>query len=158
MRHWYNFCWSYILLFDEHFLSLINWVFPICRKRAILTLQFATIWWPLRFVYSYKSMFLILLVSLLRLMHSIFYVLFLSYSKNCVLWRRLTLSCWTISDFTWLQLRPNFSDAWANLGSAYMRKGRLNEAAQCCRQALALNPALVGLSFIFCPLSSLLVL
>lgn len=42
-----------------------------------------------------------------------------------------------------LQLRPNFADAWSNLASAYMRKGRLNEAAQCCRQALALNPLLV---------------
>lgn len=45
---------------------------------------------------------------------------------------------------TWLQLRPNFCDAWSNLASAYMRKGRLDEAAQCCRQALALNPRLVG--------------
>ncbi|KAG6735922.1 hypothetical protein POTOM_061393 [Populus tomentosa] len=44
---------------------------------------------------------------------------------------------------TWLQLRPNFADAWSNLASAYMRKGRLNEASQCCRQALALNPHLV---------------
>jgi protein O-GlcNAc transferase len=43
-----------------------------------------------------------------------------------------------------LQLRPNFADAWANLASAYMLKGRFNEAAQCCRQALALNPHLVG--------------
>lgn len=43
-----------------------------------------------------------------------------------------------------LQLRPNFADAWSNLASAYMRKGRFNEAAQCCRQALALNPRLVG--------------
>lgn len=42
-----------------------------------------------------------------------------------------------------VQLRPNFADAWSNLASAYMRKGRLNEAAQCCRQALALNPLLV---------------
>lgn len=42
-----------------------------------------------------------------------------------------------------LQLRPNFCDAWSNLASAYMRKGRLGEAAQCCRQALALNPLLV---------------
>ena len=45
--------------------------------------------------------------------------------------------------FCLLQLRPNFADAWSNLASAYMRKGRLNEAAQCCRQALALNPHLV---------------
>ncbi|KAJ6379946.1 hypothetical protein OIU76_016577 [Salix suchowensis] len=44
---------------------------------------------------------------------------------------------------SWLQLRPNFADAWSNLASAYMRKGRLNEASQCCRQALALNPHLV---------------
>lgn len=44
---------------------------------------------------------------------------------------------------TSLQLRPNFADAWSNLASAYMRKGRLSEAAQCCRQALALNPLLV---------------
>lgn len=43
-----------------------------------------------------------------------------------------------------LQLRPNFCDAWSNLASAYMRKGRLEEAAQCCRQALQLNPHLVG--------------
>lgn len=51
-----------------------------------------------------------------------------------------------------LQLRPNFCDAWSNLASAYMRKGRLNEAAQCCRQALALNPLLVNshLSIYFC--------
>lgn len=42
-----------------------------------------------------------------------------------------------------LQLRPNFADAWSNLASAYMRKGRFTEAAQCCRQALALNPRLV---------------
>lgn len=42
-----------------------------------------------------------------------------------------------------LQLRPNFADAWSNLASAYMRKGRLNEATQCCRQALALNHRLV---------------
>ncbi|KAL6009531.1 hypothetical protein ACLOJK_022760 [Asimina triloba] len=41
------------------------------------------------------------------------------------------------------EFRPNFSDAWSNLSSGYMRKGRLNEAAQCCRQALALNPRLV---------------
>ena len=47
------------------------------------------------------------------------------------------------SFFTSLQLRPNFADAWSNLASAYMRKGRLSEAAQCCRQALALNPLLV---------------
>lgn len=45
--------------------------------------------------------------------------------------------------FCLLQLRPNFADAWSNLASAYMRKGRLAEAAQCCRQALALNPRLV---------------
>ena len=44
-----------------------------------------------------------------------------------------------------LQLRPNFADAWANLASAYLLKGRFNEAAQCCRQALALNPHLVGI-------------
>ena len=44
---------------------------------------------------------------------------------------------------SWLQLRPNFADAWSNLASAYMRKGRLDEASQCCRQALALNPLLV---------------
>lgn len=49
----------------------------------------------------------------------------------------------------WLQLRPNFADAWSNLASAYMRKGRLNEAAQCCRQALALNPRLVLTSYPF---------
>ncbi|KAK9048557.1 hypothetical protein SSX86_032478, partial [Deinandra increscens subsp. villosa] len=42
-----------------------------------------------------------------------------------------------------IELRPNFADAWSNLGSAYMRKGRLTEAAQCCRQALSLNPRLV---------------
>lgn len=45
--------------------------------------------------------------------------------------------------FCLLQLRPNFADAWSNLASAYMRKGRLNDAAHCCRQALALNPHLV---------------
>jgi tetratricopeptide (TPR) repeat protein len=51
---------------------------------------------------------------------------------------------------TCLQLRPNFCDAWSNLASAYMLKGRLNEAAQCCRQALALNPLLVNfISFCF---------
>jgi protein O-GlcNAc transferase len=44
---------------------------------------------------------------------------------------------------TAIQLRPNFCDAWSNLASAYTRKGRLNEAAQCCRQALAINPRLV---------------
>lgn len=42
------------------------------------------------------------------------------------------------------QLRPNFADAWSNLANAYMRKARVNEAAQCCRQALALNPNLVN--------------
>ncbi|KAL9289796.1 hypothetical protein ACSQ67_024429 [Phaseolus vulgaris] len=42
-----------------------------------------------------------------------------------------------------IQLRPNFADAWSNLASAYMRKGRLSEAAQCCRQALAINPLMV---------------
>lgn len=42
-----------------------------------------------------------------------------------------------------LQLRPNFADAWSNLASAYMRNGRLSEATQCCRQALALNHRLV---------------
>jgi len=42
-----------------------------------------------------------------------------------------------------LQLRPNFADAWSNLASAYMRKGRLSEATQCCQQALSLNPLLV---------------
>jgi len=47
-----------------------------------------------------------------------------------------------------LQLRPNFADAWSNLASAYMRKGRLTEAAQCCRQALALNPLLVSFLFL----------
>ncbi|XP_039041109.1 probable UDP-N-acetylglucosamine--peptide N-acetylglucosaminyltransferase SEC isoform X2 [Hibiscus syriacus] len=41
------------------------------------------------------------------------------------------------------KLRPNFADAWSNLASAYTRKGRLNEAAQCCRQSLSLNPRLV---------------
>lgn len=46
-----------------------------------------------------------------------------------------------------VQLRPNFADAWSNLGSAYMRKGRYSEAAQCCRQALQLNPRLVDFSF-----------
>ncbi|KAF3676306.1 putative UDP-N-acetylglucosamine--peptide N-acetylglucosaminyltransferase SEC [Capsicum annuum] len=45
--------------------------------------------------------------------------------------------------FTKEGLRPNFADAWSNLSGAYMRKGRLSEAAQCCRQALALNPRLV---------------
>ncbi|MCS4559127.1 tetratricopeptide repeat protein, partial [Shewanella sp. C32] len=44
---------------------------------------------------------------------------------------------------TAIQLRPNFCDAWSNLASAYTWKGRLNEAAQCCRQALAINPRLV---------------
>lgn len=38
------------------------------------------------------------------------------------------------------QLRPNFADAWSNLANAYMRNGRVNEAVQCCRQALELNP------------------
>lgn len=53
-------------------------------------------------------------------------------------------SSWLVFGFCGtLQLRPNFADAWSNLASAYMRKGRLNEAAQCCRQALALNPLLV---------------
>jgi tetratricopeptide (TPR) repeat protein len=47
-----------------------------------------------------------------------------------------------------LQLRPNFADAWSNLASAYMRKGRLTEAAQCCRQALAINPLMVILLFV----------
>ncbi|KAG6529291.1 hypothetical protein ZIOFF_011488 [Zingiber officinale] len=41
------------------------------------------------------------------------------------------------------KLRPNFADAWSNLASAYTRIGRLNDAAQCCRHALALNPRLV---------------
>ncbi|OIT32969.1 putative udp-n-acetylglucosamine--peptide n-acetylglucosaminyltransferase sec, partial [Nicotiana attenuata] len=41
------------------------------------------------------------------------------------------------------QLRPNIADAWSNLAGAYMRKGRLSEVGQCCRQALALNPRLV---------------
>lgn len=48
----------------------------------------------------------------------------------------------------YLQLRPNFCDAWSNLASAYMRKGRLTEAAQCCRQALTLNPRLVNPGFV----------
>ncbi|KAL6988257.1 protein O-GlcNAc transferase [Sarracenia purpurea var. burkii] len=42
-----------------------------------------------------------------------------------------------------LQYRPNFADAWSNLASAYTRNERLTEAAQCCRQALLLNPHLV---------------
>lgn len=46
-----------------------------------------------------------------------------------------------------LQLRPGFADAWSNLASAYMRKGRLTEAAQCCRQALAINPLMVFFAF-----------
>lgn len=46
------------------------------------------------------------------------------------------------------QFRPNFADAWSNLASAYMRKGRLTEAAQCCRQALAINPLMVFFSFL----------
>ena len=41
------------------------------------------------------------------------------------------------------QLKPNFCDAWSNLASAYMRKGMLQEAAECCRHALSLNPRLV---------------
>lgn len=41
------------------------------------------------------------------------------------------------------QLKPNFCDAWSNLASAYMRKGRLQEAAECCQHALTLNPRLV---------------
>jgi tetratricopeptide (TPR) repeat protein len=43
-----------------------------------------------------------------------------------------------------MQLKPNFCDAWSNLASAYMRKGRLQEAAECCRHALMLNPRLVS--------------
>ncbi|KAJ7549349.1 hypothetical protein O6H91_07G049600 [Diphasiastrum complanatum] len=42
-----------------------------------------------------------------------------------------------------IELRPGFCDAWSNLASAYMRKGRLQEAAECCRHALTLNPRLV---------------
>ncbi|XP_062114965.1 probable UDP-N-acetylglucosamine--peptide N-acetylglucosaminyltransferase SEC [Humulus lupulus] len=42
-----------------------------------------------------------------------------------------------------IELRPNFADAWSNLASVYMHKGQFNEVAQCCRQALALNPRLV---------------
>ncbi|XP_035842953.1 probable UDP-N-acetylglucosamine--peptide N-acetylglucosaminyltransferase SEC isoform X5 [Helianthus annuus] len=41
-----------------------------------------------------------------------------------------------------IEMYPYSLDAWSNLGSAYMRKGRLTEAAQCCRQALSLNPHL----------------
>jgi protein O-GlcNAc transferase len=41
------------------------------------------------------------------------------------------------------QLKPNFCDAWSNLASAYMRKAMLQEAAECCRHALSLNPRLV---------------
>ena len=47
-----------------------------------------------------------------------------------------------------LKLWPNFYDAWSNLASAYMWKGRLSEAAECFRQALHLNPHLVSLSLI----------
>ena len=45
--------------------------------------------------------------------------------------------------FWYLQLRPRFCDAWSNLASAYMRKGMLREAEECCHQALAINPKLV---------------
>ncbi|XP_019264000.1 PREDICTED: probable UDP-N-acetylglucosamine--peptide N-acetylglucosaminyltransferase SEC [Nicotiana attenuata] len=38
---------------------------------------------------------------------------------------------------SYFKLCPNIADAWSNLASAYMRKGRLNEADQCCLQALA---------------------
>ncbi|KAL5213806.1 hypothetical protein ABZP36_002958 [Zizania latifolia] len=34
---------------------------------------------------------------------------------------------------------PTFADAWTNLANAYTRKGNLNQAAECCHQALALN-------------------
>lgn len=70
------------------------------------------------------------------------------------LFRYINTSKWSSYEFSTnnlcfryicLQLRPNFADAWSNLASAYMRKGRLNEAGQCCRQALALNSRLVNL-------------
>lgn len=50
--------------------------------------------------------------------------------------------------FSIFQLKPNYADAWSNLASAYMRKGRLSEATQCCQQALSLNPLLVIFKFI----------
>jgi tetratricopeptide (TPR) repeat protein len=40
-------------------------------------------------------------------------------------------------------LKPNFCDAWSNLSSAYMRKGHVQEAAECRQHALMLNPCLV---------------
>lgn len=83
------------------------------RKKGTLIVQSATTWSPLRFVQT---------LMLLFYLHYFF----------------LTLSFGSIS-----QLKPNYADAWSNLASAYMRKGRLSEATQCCQQALALNPLLV---------------
>lgn len=69
---------------------------------------------------------------------------------SCVPFRDfLILNRSLVSFISVLQLRPSFCDAWSNLGSAYMRKGRLNETAECCRQALALNPRLVNISIFF---------
>lgn len=85
------------------------------RKKGTLIVQSATTWSPLRFV-----------PTLMLLLYLHFLSLF------------LTLSFGSIS-----QLKPNYADAWSNLASAYMRKGRLSEATQCCQQALSLNPLLV---------------
>lgn len=75
----------------------------------------------------------------------------LRYRKNlvsaCSCWsfrfgfREFVLTVWCLPNE---QLRPGFCDAWSNLASAYMRQGRLDEAAQCCRHALTLNPRLVS--------------
>lgn len=61
------------------------------------------------------------------------------------LWSQNLLYVWILinkNSRIW-QLRPRFCDAWSNLASAYMRKGMLREAEECCHQALAINPKLV---------------
>ena len=39
-----------------------------------------------------------------------------------------------------LALRPNYPEAWNNIGAAYNKLGRYEEAAAACEQALRLKP------------------
>jgi Flp pilus assembly protein TadD len=41
-----------------------------------------------------------------------------------------------------LELRPNYAEAWNNIGAAYNKLGRYEEAAAACEQALRYKPDL----------------
>ena len=41
---------------------------------------------------------------------------------------------------TALELRPNYAEAWNNIGAAYNKLGRYEEAAAACEQALSYKP------------------